>query len=111
MDRRRTRIWLIVVTSVYLLASPFVVFGAMMSVMAFDAPGSEDNPATILFALSLLTSPVTLVFGPVSAWLLFFFRKHRAAIAAVLLPVVNLVLFIAAFVWLQVGYGGSLAGR
>ncbi len=111
MDRRRTLIWLIVTTSVYLLVSPFVVVGALMSPMAFDAPGSETNPATILFALSILTSPVTLLLGALSAWVLFFFRKHRAASLAVLLPLVNLALFITAIVWLQVGYGGSLAGN
>jgi hypothetical protein len=110
VERRRTMIWLLVATSVYLVGSPFAVGAALMSVMAFDAPGSENNPATILFALSIFTLPVTLVVGALSAWALFFFRKHRAAVLAVLLPVVNLLLFIAAFVWLQVVYGGSLAG-
>lgn len=109
--RRATRIWLIVATTLYVLASPVIVMMAGMSVMSFDAPGSENNPATKLFVLSLLTSPVTVIGSLPLAWTLFYFRKHAASLWAIALPFANLLLLIIAFVWLEVRYGGQFSGQ
>ena len=41
---------------------------AMFSVMLFDAPGSEEDPATWSMALSMLTAPATLAASASLVW-------------------------------------------
>lgn len=109
-QRRVTRIWLIVATTLYVLASPVILLMAVTSLMSFDAPGSENNPATKLFVLSLLTSPVTVIVALPLAWILFHFRKHAASLWAIASPFANVLLLIIALLWLQLRYGGQFSG-
>lgn len=103
--------YLIVATVLYGLTSPFVLMAITFLPLAFDAPGAEKNPATKLFAFSLLTSPLTIVVATPLAWLLFNFRRHILSVLAVSLPLVNLLLFVIAIIWLEVRYGGVFAGH
>lgn len=112
LKRRKTvRTWLIVATILYVLASPIALLTAGVSFMSFDAPGSENNPATKLFVFSLATVPVTIVAAIVLSWVLFYLRKHSAALASIFLPFANVALFVIALIWLEVAYGGSFSGR
>lgn len=53
---------------VWIPAAVIAALPAMMSVMAMDAPGSEDNPWTRLFVAGSLAFPVLCVLSVLLVW-------------------------------------------
>ena len=109
--RRPVRTWLIIET---ILSIPGIVVGAFvaaMSVMMFDAPGSNENPALILLFCSIAGLPVSLFAGVVLAWIALAMKRDRAALWLSLLPLLPLLTGVVALLWLQFGYGGNFASR
>lgn len=90
-----------------------VSFMSMMSVMLFDAPGSETSVLTILLALSLTTAPLVLFVSCVGGlWISFsdrLVRKPRQAKILMLLPLINIIVFIIAFGLIEVVCNGELS--
>lgn len=80
-----------------------------MSFMMFDAPGSEENPTTILLFLSVLTFPVVCGISIGLAWILYARKKFKAACTISFLPVLNLLCGAAALIWLQIFNDGRFA--
>jgi hypothetical protein len=58
----------VLATLVWVPAAVLASLPAMVSVMALDAPGSEDNPWTRLFVAGSLAFPATCVLSVVLAW-------------------------------------------
>lgn len=103
---RPIRTWLIVET---VLGVPAVAGGlvmAMMSVMVFDAPGSESNPPVVLLFASIAGFPLACIVGVILAWIAFARRRDRGAMWFSLLPLLPIVAGIVAMIWLQIGNGG-----
>lgn len=89
--RRRTRIALIVITVLWVLALLPAGAFALMSPFAFDS-GTSDAAWRVF--VGLIAMPFVLVFSTIIAWILFALKKHRASILAALLPVVYFVVFL-----------------
>jgi hypothetical protein len=105
--RRPVRTWLILET---VLAIPSVAIGgfmAMMSVMMFDAPGTERNPAVILLFSSMVAFPLACLAAVILGWIAIGMRRDRLALWLSLLPVLPIVTGVIGIVWLQVAYDGS----
>ena len=91
------------------LGVPAVVFGAvmaLMSVMMFDAPGSESNPPVILLFSSVVGFPLSCIFGVALAWIAIARRRDRGALWFSLLPLLPIITGVVAIVWLQLSNGG-----
>jgi len=105
--KRPVRTWLIIETIVSIPAIAAGAFVAAMSVMMFDAPGSNENPALILLFCSIAGLPVSLFAGVVLAWIALAMKRDRAALWLSLLPLLPLLTGLIAVLWLQFGYGGN----
>jgi hypothetical protein len=96
-----------------ILAVPAVVIGAfmaLMSVMMFDAPGSERNPAVILLFSSVVAFPLACIVGVILGWIAIGRQRDRGAMWFSLLPLVPIASAVAAMIWLQIASGGQFAG-
>ena len=108
--RRSPKTWLVIAT---VIAVPGVVVGAglaLMSAMLFDAPGSENNRALIVLALSLVAFPIACLVSIPCAWVAYAKRRFRGAVLFSLLPLLPVASAIVGIVWLQFGYGGKFGG-
>jgi hypothetical protein len=83
---------------------------AMFSVMMFDAPGSTEQPATWVLALSVLSFPLVCLFAVVNALVCRRAGDLQRAYRFLLLPLVNLLAGGAAAAWIQAFQDGKFAG-
>lgn len=88
-----TLVILIAASVVFLLALIPGVYAAMMSVMMFDAPGSEEKISVVGFFYSMVSFPVLCVLSNIS-WLFYARKKNKLAVIAALSPLLS---FIAIF--------------
>ena len=96
-----------------ILAIPAVVIGgfmAMMSVMMFDAPGSEHNPAVILLFCSMVAFPLACIVAVILGWTAIGRHRDRGALWLSLLPLVPIATAVTAVIWLQIASNGQFAG-
>lgn len=97
-SRKRAGISLVVVT--ILMAVLFVasLLPAMMSPMITDSMGSGGNDSGIWLAFGSAASlPIVILGSIVLSWVLFLFKRYRAALLINLLPVVNVILLFVGF--------------
>ncbi len=99
-----------VTTGLWLLATVPGIGLAMFSVMLFDAPGSEENPATIALFYSLSTFPVICVVSVVLSWILYRRQWSTVACWIACLPLLNVIAGIGAIVYLETFCGGRFSG-
>lgn len=74
-----------------------VFFGqvpAFVSIMIFDAPGSEDKFSNYILFWTMFTFPAVCIIAILGAW--FFHRRQsvKLAFALLLLPLVNIFSFL-----------------
>lgn len=103
---RAVRTWVIIET---VLGVPAVGLGAvvaLMSVMMFDAPGSESNPPVILLFSSVVGFPLACIVGVTLAWIAIARGRDRGAMWLSLLPLLPIMTGVAAIVWLQISNDG-----
>ncbi|HPJ37939.1 MAG TPA: hypothetical protein PLT75_05820 [Spirochaetota bacterium] len=101
----RTRVVLINIVFLFLLI--IMLPGIIMSPMMFDAPGSENSiPTNLMFYSLILYIPVFLT-GSIGSLILYMLKKHRASVIWSLLPLVNILCFIAGLAILMVFCNGN----
>jgi len=91
-----TLILLIVSTIVFALLITPGVWVSMMSVMLFDAPGSENNPYVLAFFYSIVSFPVLCVFS-FSSWVFYAFKLYKTSIVVSLAPLLSIFAVIMQF--------------
>jgi hypothetical protein len=93
MARHRVFIFLLATSQLAAVAGLLGVAPALYSVMLFDAPGSERNPAVVALFWSVLTFPVVCFLSVGLAWLAYACKWSRTACVVALLPLVNVVAY------------------
>ena len=83
---RGVRIYLIVATILFGLSLLPAAMAVLMSPMAFDAGASRE---AWTMAIIIWAYPVLVILGLLLAWILYAARSYRAAIAASLLPLLD----------------------
>ncbi len=107
--RNNTRIYLIIANIIFgILILPSLPM-IMMSAMMFDSPGSEDSVPTITLVISLVAYPFVTVIGIVTGWILFTRKIHLLAIVFASLPILNIIIGIAAIIYMALFCDGSFA--
>lgn len=86
------------------------IMPALMSAMMFDAPGSEENPATNAMFYAMFSFPLVCLLSIPLAWLLYAGSYLRAAAVAIWLCVVNIIVFVIGIVCLEIFYDGKFNG-
>ena len=102
MQQKTARTFLIVSTILFSLGGILGLLPALTSFFLFDAPGSENNPATILLFCCALTLPVVCLVALLAAWILYRWKYYRVACGISLLPLLNITGAVAALVWLEI---------
>ena len=97
MNKRTAKLVLIVAQFVYVLFLAVWLFFSLVSIMMFDAPGSEENTGLILLFMMIWMYPLGLIAGIVGSWLAYRKEKLRLAMMLNAIPLLW-VLPIAAFV-------------
>jgi len=83
---------------------------AMFAVMAFDAPGSERNPATIALVAATMSFPLVAIVAVLESWNRYRQGSFALACRWACLPLVNLAVAAAGVAWITFVQGGRFAG-
>jgi hypothetical protein len=83
---------LVVIALATLLPWPFVAY---TSLFAFDAPGSDKDPATLALIVPIWIYPVILLCCAGVSWLMYRRQKLNLAIALACIPLVLVILYVA----------------
>ncbi len=73
-----------------------------LSIMLFDAPGSEKNPYLLVAFGGIASFPVTCVAAVVCAWIAHGLRRDRVAARVVFLPLLSVAVAIVGIALLSV---------
>jgi hypothetical protein len=87
----------VIATVVLAVVTFFSAAFALMSVMLFDAPGSEHNPYLLIAFVGILSVPVLSVLAIVLAWIGYWIAKPRLTVRIVFLPLIGVALATVGF--------------
>ena len=104
------RVYLEVATIVFGVLGILSFAPSLFSLTMFDAPGSTENPATILLFCSAFTFPVVCGIAIVLARTLYKSTASRWACLLIHLPLINIICGVIAMYWLDIAYGGKFDG-
>ena len=97
-SRKRAGISLLVVTVIMLILLALSIFPAIMSPMITDSMGTGGNDTGIWLAFGSAASlPIVILLSIGLSWVLFLFKRYRAALLINLLPIVNVILLAIGF--------------
>ena len=103
--------WILIAASLLWVAVGLVsVVPAGLSVMLFDAPGSSENPATVIVFWSALTFPLVCAAAAVVPWIFLFNNFPGIACLICACPLLNIAIGGGAWAWIISMQGGRLAG-
>ena len=92
-DRIYTKNYLFSTSIVALTAGFFGFIPSMMSVMVFDAPGSQESIMTwIIFLCMFSFTPMCLI-SILLSWMIYAGQSYNSARLVALLPLINIVVF------------------
>ncbi|MET0389645.1 MAG: hypothetical protein ABW321_26970 [Polyangiales bacterium] len=105
------RVCMVVATWAFGILGFLSLMPAAMSVMMFDAPGSERQWATRIAALSVLSFPLVCWVGPKLGWHFFDRGAIGWGLALAYSPLANIVLCIGALAYIDRVMGGRFSGH
>lgn len=103
--RTGTAIFLAITTAVFGIAGIWGIVPAVLSCMAFDAPGSIASPLVWLLVIVVGSFPLVCLGGIAGGWACYFARRQRLACCVALAPVLNISV-LTLMLW-----GGGELGR
>jgi MFS family permease len=80
-----------------LLSVPAAAMVAPMSLMSFDAPGSEGNPIAWLMVACCFAYPLFALIGPILSWISFRKGRRRLSVVFMTMPVVPITVILLVF--------------
>ena len=97
----------LVVAIAYMALAALSLMPAGLSVMAFDAPGSEQNPLTVALVAGLASSPVVFLASSIALLLGYFLRQRLSSILGLWPPFLLVVYVAVVLYFLQTQCAGS----
>lgn len=73
------------------------IFGAMMSPMMFDAPGSEKSQKTWTLFSCMIALPILIIISQIISWIAFNNQNYDLAFKINALPVLDILIIIFMF--------------
>jgi len=67
------------------------LFFSVMSIMMFDAPGSENSPYTIMLFISVISFPLLVILSIPASWVFYKFQKYSTSLMVALLPLLSII--------------------
>jgi len=92
--RRRTKILLIITTSIFgaLMLPDLAV--ALFTPFLFDSPSATEHTEVVLFAAVIISYPIVYLLSMILGWVFYSLQKYRFATILSLLPLINIVMFM-----------------
>jgi len=84
---------------------------SQMSIMIFDAPGSQDSTFTIMLFLSIVSFPIMTLIAVIGSIICFIIKKTKAAFIISLLPFISVIMTIISLILITVICDGSFSCR
>lgn len=109
MDQKRAFVFVLVSTVIFVGTGFLWIVPALMSVMMFDAPGSEESTITWMCVLTNMAYPPVCFISAIGAWVMYKLSYYRSACAVSLAPLLNVALFVLAIVLLITLQDGKFA--
>lgn len=109
MGRQGSPFLLRLISVLWILAGVAGLIPALFSVMLFDAPGSESNPATIALALAVATFPF-VCFGAAVQALRSAADESGGDYRLLFVPLLNVVVAALAVAWIEAFQNGRFNG-
>lgn len=110
MDEKLTKAVIGGATVLWVLLGGLGVLPALFSCMMFDAPGSENNWATIALAYSLMSFPFSCFISVAKSRENLRDNGFTVALLWAMLPLVNLGVGGMGFTWISLFQGGKFHG-
>jgi len=107
--RKRTQIYLLVCSIVFAILIVPSLPMIMMSAMMFDSPGSTDSTTTWIIFTAMISYPFVTVIAIILAWILFVRKIYLPAKIVASIPLLNIIIGIAAVVYLMIFCDGNFA--
>lgn len=86
------------INAIFCLIFPLSVVGAMVSPMAFDAPGSTESFYTWVFFVFTFSIPIVILISVITSLLfLFKLKSYKKAFFFSLLPIINFIIIYFIF--------------
>ena len=108
MKNKKTLIFLIIVNVLWAVSFLPSLTSCGMSVMLFDAPGSESSTFTIMLFISVLSYPPAVVIAVAGSMVMYLFKKEKLSIVFALLPLLSLFMVALSLGLITVFCNGSL---
>jgi hypothetical protein len=107
--RKRRALFMVAMTTIiWAVIGLYGALSALLSVMLFDAPGSERQFGTILLAISIVLLPLTCFASILSSWVALHKDRLRVACVASFFPLAGLALILFAQCWIDHFQDGRL---
>ena len=90
-------VYLAFASFVVAIAGFFGIFVAAVSGMAFDSPGTENDPLAMILFLSGCTFPLVCLCAIVVSWIALRHYRYVLACTLIWLPLVNIFSVVAVF--------------
>lgn len=84
----------IVTNLIFLIILIPSLFGAMMSPMMFDAPGSEKSNKTWILFCCMMALPILIIISQVISWIAYRNENHNLALKINALPALDVLIII-----------------
>lgn len=92
------KILTITINIIFCLIFPISVIGAMVSPMAFDAPGSINDFYAWEFFIAAFSIPIIILISVItSLFLIYKFNSYKKALLFSLLPIINIIAIFISF--------------
>ncbi len=108
MERRRIFILIIASNAVWALSFLPSLVACGMSVMLFDAPGSEDSLFTNLLFYSVISFPPAVIFSISGTWIFYRLGRLKGVLFMGLLPLLSICCVAVSFGLISFFCQGSL---
>jgi ABC-type transport system involved in cytochrome c biogenesis permease component len=108
--RAMHRFLIIVATLIWTIIGAVYAIMAPLTIMLFDAPGSEENTSTYVLAFGVLSLPVTCAASVILSWAALWAGSIRKGYVALLIPLISIAIIEAAQIWIAQFQGGRFSG-
>lgn len=99
VNKRLAKIILILSQCIYVLFLIVWLFFAMMTLMMFDAPGSEGNTGLVLLYVLIWLYPLGLLTGLIGSWIAYRKKKIRKALLLNAIPLIWLLPIVGVIIY------------
>ena len=106
----RTRTAIAVIAVLWGIIGVIGLVPAGLSVMIFDAPGSEKQSGTIWLFRAIASFPFVCFFTAITTLILNSFDRFKLSIVVLLLPLINVAIGGAAVIMIDQWQGGRFGG-